>query len=302
MDSSAEKYGLIDFDLNYIHRKFRSSYVTTFVIMDCITTTNTNQLMYLYSPDAWAIHKIVFDKLQMYSQQYEDKYGSGDTIVIDNCGNMYKMHGVGDCVVQSGCNVYTDYIFKTLTNYSVPLSNDKIDLIKTLTDPETFIDKIDEILCTDKIVLINSINKFEAYLKSKHSNDLKSHEELVSKLNEQIKVLDEQKQKFAEKNVDLVEINMKLAEKNVVLFEKNTELQEHNNVLNKQIAELSEQNAELQEQNIEIVKQNKMIATSPSTDINDVDKLQDTIISQNTLIRKLRNELTTYIINDAVTS
>ena len=43
------------------------------------------------------------------------------------------MYGIGESTKLIECNIYEDYVFKTLTQHSTPLSNDVIDSIKTLT-------------------------------------------------------------------------------------------------------------------------------------------------------------------------
>ena len=100
------QYGVIQVDSTIIRRKFRAPSVDSYAIDNSQTTTYDEY--YTLNQDCWAIHKILFNTSSIYTQQYEAECGSSDTVVIDNCSNIYKMYGVGIGIATLKCKVYND--------------------------------------------------------------------------------------------------------------------------------------------------------------------------------------------------
>ena len=287
------QYGMIQVDSSSIQRKYRRvSNITEDEIKRSVTTSYDK--IYILKRDCWAICKFLFDTTMIYSQQYEDKYGSSDTIVIDNCGNVYKMYGIGKCIQQLNCNIYDEYIFKTLTEHIVPLPNDVIDKIKTSTCVDHAIDLINKYMTKHMPLMhpmLTKIDEFKTYIMSKSLSCLEKNLELETNLATVLKQKEELETNLATILKQKEELETNLA---TVLKQKEE--------LETSFATVSQQNEMLSKQNLEFAYQNDDLTKKPNevVKLNDDDKLQDIIINQNKQIRTLKNELMNYIVSDAV--
>ena len=251
------QYGLITVDEKLIRRTYKN--INVHEVKDALTTSYDGD--YTLNQNCWAIHKIVLNTSMIYSYRYEYTYGLSDTIVIDNCGNIYKMYGVGDPTKLIECNIYSDYVFKTLTQHSVTLSNDVIDFIKNLTVESDIIGTLDKLLGNTNSafsmkgfetweLMIKHVKELEKYIHSEffYNTDLESSLAIIKKQNEEL-------------------LSIATTSAATTCFGSGKQFDQHH------------------------------IDTS-----TDIDKLQDLVISQSAQIRSLKNELTNYIMNDAIKS